>query len=218
MKVGTDGVLLGAWARVENACRILDVGTGTGIIALMAAQRNQAAQILAIDIDPQAVDQAKENAGRSIFSQKISIAQHSLHEFASINREPFDVILCNPPFFENSLKPPARQRSMARHSESLPLEELLACAKVLLSEKGNISLILPSDRLQKAEAVCEKLSLFITRKTFVKPLPESQPKRVLLEISPEFKIPEEEKIVIELLRHKYSDEYIRLTKDFYLKM
>ncbi|MDR1517489.1 MAG: methyltransferase [Dysgonamonadaceae bacterium] len=218
MKVGTDGVLLGAWADVEGAGRILDVGTGTGLIALMTAQRNPSARIFAIDIDAAAISQAEKNIRESPFSAQISVLEADFRHFASSAGQQFDALVCNPPFFENSLKPTVLQRSIARHSESLPMEELLGGAKKLLSARGSLSLVLPSDKLSKTEAVCEGLSLHIVRKTIVKPLPDSLPKRVLLEISPCFKSLAEDEITLENSRHEHSDEYNQLTRDFYLKL
>lgn len=218
MKVGTDGVLLGAWADIENAKTILDVGTGSGLMALMVAQRNPNASICAIDIDSNAVEQAKENVRNSVFSSRITVFQRSLQDFTAVYTDTFDAIICNPPFFENSLKSPDTQRTIARHDYSLPLDELLFSSKKLLSEEGRIALIVPCDKLSKIEAICETLSLFITRKTDVKPLPNNEPKRILLEISKVKKDFLEDEIVIETSRHCYSEEYVRLTKEFYLKM
>jgi len=218
MKVGTDGVLLGAWANVRDAAQILDIGTGTGLIALMVAQRNPTAKIQAIDIDADAVGQAEKNIQDSPFASRISVSKSSLQDLALSMQPKFDAIVCNPPFFENSLKPSVRQRSLARHSESLPMEELLRASKKLLSERGAISLILPSGNLQKTKTICEELSLHIVRHTTVKSLPDSPPKRALLEISPHFKDLVENEITIETSLREYSDEYIRLTRDFYLKM
>ena len=218
MKVGTDGVLLGAWADIENAKTILDVGTGSGLIALMVAQRNPNASICAIDIDSNAVEQAKENVRNSVFSSRISVFQHSLQDFSVASSEKFNVIICNPPFFKNSLKSPDTHRTTARHDNSLPLDEFFFFSQKKSSEEGRIALIVPCDKLTKIESICETLSLFITRKTWVKPLQNSEPKRILLEISKVKKNILEDEIVIEISRHCYSEEYIRLTKEFYLKM
>lgn len=218
MKVGTDGVLLGAWAAMENAVRILDVGTGSGLIALMAAQRNPGARIVAIDIDHDAVDQASENIRNSPFASRIAVEEKSLEDFVSHGGKLFDSIVCNPPFFENSLKSPVSQRSVARHDETLTLENLLSCAKKLISPIGRISLVLPADRWGKVDPVCARLSLHVVRKTWVRPLAGRPPKRILFEMSPRWQTTEENDMAIEISRHCYTPEYVELTHDFYIRM
>ena len=143
MKVGTDGVLLGAWA--PGGKRILDIGSGTGLISLMMAQRCQEAQVIGVDLDAEACDEARENVAASPFADRVSIACCRLQDYESA--EKFDAIVSNPPFFLNSLKNPDSKRSMARHADSLPFRDLFLGVKRLLSEEGVFSAIVPSEVL-----------------------------------------------------------------------
>lgn len=219
MKVGTDGVLLGAWASTNGCKRALDIGTGTGLIALMLAQRSNSLIIDAIDIDKDAVLQAEKNISLSPFAASVQVQQASFMDYVINSNQQYDLIVSNPPYFANSLKCPDSKRSTARHNDSLPLLSLLAGGKQLLHTEGRIALILPfdaSDGLKKI-ALDEKLS--IVRETKVIPVPGAPPKRILIELSttPVSTIQESE-LVIETSRHQYTPEYIALTRDFYLKM
>ena len=215
MKVGTDGVLLGAWADCENANRILDIGTGTGLIALMLAQRSKAF-ITGIDLEESAFRQAQHNVKLSPFAERIEIQHCDFLQFKS--EKTFDLIVSNPPYFVNSLKAPDNERSNARHNDSLPLERLLFKSVSLLSPQGRIALVLPSDLLDTTEEIAGNLRLYNTRKTLVKTTPQKSPKRVLLEYSRTQPTEQQNNtLCIELSRHKYSDEFAALTKDFYLK-
>lgn len=244
MKVGTDGALLGAWADVKSTRRqphkpahILDVGTGTGLIALMAAQRNPDARILAIDIDPDAVRQAQENVGASPFARRIVVRQADFRESALLHDEKdgalFDAILCNPPYFENALRSPDASRSTARHSDTLTLDDLALSASSLLSPSGTLSVILPFERRRDMTAACATRGLRLTRETHVRTLPDKPPKRVLLEFStthpaipvnpenpenPEFpEFPAPSTLTIESSPGLPTLEFKALLKDFYLK-
>ena len=160
MKVGTDGVLLGAWGSVEGK-RILDIGTGTGLIALMAAQRNPEADVLGIDIDELAVAQARGNVAESPFNRRIECILQDVLTFES--EAPFDAILCNPPFFTEDTLPDNRSRALARNNKCLPFPQLIKKVAVLLAENGTFSLIVPSGLVQEivfqADS-CKKLSGF----------------------------------------------------------
>lgn len=219
MKVGTDGVLLGAWSRVETSNHILDIGTGSGLIALMTAQRNPAAVIDAIDIDPAASEQATENAQASPFKERISVHPLSLEDFVAVAPKKYDHIISNPPFFSASLKCPDQQRSTARHTDTLSLAGLLTGSLQLLAENGYISLVLPYENLPEIERLIAGTTLAISRLTLVKPRPDTAPKRILVELK-NGSVPNREKneLVIELERHIYSPEYTGLTREFYLKM
>lgn len=220
MKVGTDGVLLGAWATVSDSRRsILDVGTGSGLIALMLAQRNSAAQILGIDIDANAVLQASENFENSPFSNRLRAEQTSFEEWIKSETEKVDLIVSNPPFFSDSLQSPNKKRTLARHDTSLLIKSLFEFSKMKLSENGLLSLILPYSQKQVCEQFARDNKWFLSRCTTVFPKPDSQPKRLLLEFSKNLvPQPQINEIVIEEARHKYTSDYIELTKDFYLKM
>ena len=150
MKVVTDGVLLGAWVNVSGD-NILDIGTGTGLISLMMAQRNEKARIDAIDIDSDAVSQAKDNIGNSPFGNRINSWNASLQVFCSKAEKRYDVIVSNPPFFVQSLKSPNKERSLARHTDSLPVADLIGLSAPLLSQRGRMSFIYPFD--YKAELI-----------------------------------------------------------------
>ncbi|MCC8147221.1 MAG: methyltransferase [Bacteroidales bacterium] len=213
MKVGTDGVLLGAWADCSGAARILDVGTGSGLIALMLAQRSQA-QIDAIDIDFNAYTQAGINFRNSKFKDQMS-AWHS--DFLVYHKTyKYDLIVSNPPYFLDSLPSPDKSRTTARHSKSLDFDSLITTAKDLLSDTGKISLILPAQSFSFIQQIAEKNHLFLIRKTNVIPLEARPPKRVLIEYSKEDSVRQEDELVIEISRHNYSTAYRELTKDFYL--
>lgn len=215
MKVGTDGVLLGAWANAQNIKNVLDVGTGSGLIALMLAQRNRDMLIDAIDIDNDAVEQAGENAMRSPFSSQIRCFNTSLQEYALNCDRKYGLIVSNPPYFGQSLKPPRENRSVARHTDSLSVDELIKLSSELLFHNGRLSVIYP---FEYKNYLLEQDNLFVTRVTNVYPVPGSLPKRVLVEFSKQRSSLEENDLLIEKKRHIYSDEFISLAKDYYLKL
>lgn len=219
MKVGTDGVLLGAWAGTESCNRILDVGTGTGLIALMLAQRSKAV-IDAIDIDAEACLQAQENTESSPFAERITIRHSALSDFAQTCTTRYDLIVSNPPYFIDSLKCPDRQRNTARHTDTLTLEKLLQDSRKLLAPQGRIALILPYDQKGHLVDYLQAQNLFLSKTMDVIPVPGAQPKRILAELTaePSASPASSGQLTIEIARHQYTDEYIRLTKDFYLKM
>ena len=220
MKVGTDGVLLGAWAAVTDAQKILDIGTGTGLIALMLAQRKHDASIHAIDIDAGAAQQAVVNVQASPYASQIEVKHMPLDKYAETCSYHYDLIVSNPPYFEQSLKCPNGQRSLARHTDSLSLDDLLTAAAKLLTPTGHIALVLPADQIKQVETVAARSNLFVSKCNWIHPTPTSLPKRILIELSQAADAKEriEEHLVIELARHKYTPEYIALTKNFYLKM
>ncbi|MFZ4457156.1 MAG: tRNA1(Val) (adenine(37)-N6)-methyltransferase [Bacteroidales bacterium] len=215
MKVGTDGVLLGAWANTEGAKHVMDVGTGTGLVALMLAQRTES-EILAVELDEQAANQAAENFTESPWSNQLSVVCADFLHFSSVQK--FDAIVSNPPYFEQSLLSPNLQRTNARHTQTLNYESLISKAVELLSDNGQISLIFPVDKEVLLTDIATQNGLFVTRKCAVKPKPDSQPKRMLMEFSKIERETETTELVVEVSRHHYSPDYINLTKDFYLKM
>lgn len=218
MKVGTDGTLLGAWATLPHSCkRVLDIGTGSGLIAIMAAQRHPAAHITAIDIDPDCIAQAQENIDTCPWSQRITLHHTPLQEFQA--EEKFDVIISNPPYFVDSLLPPDGKRSTARHTASLPFEELVEGVVRLLSPEGHFSLILPPAECERFLSAARG-KLFVCRRTELHSTPTSGVRRILIELktSPPCDIPSSESLIIEDDNPTgYSDDYRALTKDFYLK-
>ncbi|MBP1640046.1 MAG: hypothetical protein H6Q17_1629 [Bacteroidetes bacterium] len=219
MKVGTDGVLLGAWAGVEQAQSILDVGTGSGLIALMTAQRNPTATITAIDIEKSAVVQAKENFNRSPWANRLIARQTSLEEFALSENATFDSIISNPPYFQQSLHSPDEKRTLARHSTHLTPEALLSHCAQLLSPNGAIHLIMPITEGNKLLAKMTDYHLFCVRQTFVCPIPNHDPKRILISLKLDFEPTRTSTLTIETgIRHQYSEDFIRLLQSFYLKL
>ena len=218
MKVGTDGVLLGAWADTDHAKTALDIGTGTGLIALMMAQRAPSLYIDAIDIDNAATEQAKDNIANSPFAAQIECRNVSLQELAKTSKRKYDIIVSNPPYFIESLKSPDQQRTLARHTDQLPIEELICLASGLLSENGHLSIVFPYEHKDLLTNLADENNLFVSRITNVYPTPESQPKRVLMEFGRRKMSVKEDNLTIEIERHKYSDEFTELAKDFYLKL
>lgn len=219
MKVGTDAVLLGAWAETSLCKSILDIGTGTGIIALMLAQRSFA-EIDAIDIDEEAYIQATENVAASPFSERIKVTHSSCTDFVTSNpQKKYDLIVSNPPYFINSLKCPDNKRTVARHTDTLRLPDLIREACTLLAPAGRIALVLPYEQLDEVGELASINHLYIHRQTDVIPVPGAQPKRLLIELSvTEENIRKRDILIIEEARHQYTPEYIALTKEFYLKM
>lgn len=218
MKVGTDGVLLGAWSHINTAKKVLDIGTGTGLVALMLAQRNDNIKIDAIDIDEDAIIQAKENIKSSPFTSQITCYNLSLQDFLKEEGNRYDLIVSNPPFFAESLKSPNKSRSLARHTDSLSIEELISISSYLLNEDGRLCLIYPHDCKDLIIGEAYKKSLYPSRITDVYPTPTSSPKRILIEFSARECLPKQDKLIIETERHIYSEDFTKLVKEFYLKL
>lgn len=217
MKVGTDGTLLGAWAALPHRGRILDIGTGTGLIAIMAAQRSPEAQITAIDIDAECVEQARLNANASPWAERIEVIHCPLQEFMPDLR--FDSIISNPPYFVESLLSPDASRSTARHTTSLSFHDLAIGAKRLLAPQGRLSLILPPVEMSRMLSELRG-EMFVWRECEVWSTPTSGVKRVMVELRAELpsQAAEHSKIIIEDGGpQSYSEEYRALTRDFYLK-
>ena len=217
MKVGTDGTLLGAWAAAPSGqCRILDIGTGTGLIALMMAQRFPEAEVTGIDIDEDAVAQAVENVSLSPFSERVRIYRQDILNFTDIIG--FDAIMSNPPYFVDSLACPDDQRTIARHAVSLTYKQLMHQAYHLLKDEGRFSVVVPSDCRAKIEAAACLEGFFTTRVCLIKTTPRKQPKRQLIEFQKhpvsELDISEG---VIEVSPNVRSEWYQQLTKEFYIK-
>lgn len=217
MKVGTDGTLLGAWAAAPSGqCRILDIGTGTGLIALMMAQRYPEAEVTGIDIDEDAVTQAVDNVRLSPFSERIRICHLDILNFADTIG--FDAIVSNPPYFVDSLACPDDQRTIARHAVNLTYEQLMHQAYHLLKDEGRFSVVVPSDCRAKIEAAACLEGFFTTRVCLIKTTPRKQPKRQLIEFQKhpvsELDISEG---VIEVSPNVRSEWYQQLTKEFYIK-
>ena len=214
MKVGTDGVLLGAWA--EGGARILDIGTGTGLIALMMAQRFAEARVSAIDVVGDACRQASANVAASAFAGRISVSESSAQEYSPQCR--FDSIVSNPPFFVNSMKAPDASRAVARHSDTLSYADLFACVVRLLTPGGVFSAIIPAECLSAFVAEAYMSGLSLTRRCAVRTTLRKQPKRYLLAFRRESGVPMlAEEVVLQDADGGRSEWYRRLTDDFYIK-
>lgn len=217
MKVGTDGVLLGAWADLEKARNILDIGTGTGLIALMGAQRNPSAQIDAVEIIAEACAEARENITASPWASRIRLVQTALQDYFPAKR--YDSIVCNPPFFVHSTPARDQGRTLARHSSSLPHAALIQHAARLLQPDGNFCVILPVPEGEEMIRLAAGCHLQPAHVTAVLPTPGKPAKRFLIEFkSAPQQPPVRDQLVVELSRHQYSQDYIKLTQAFYLKM
>lgn len=218
MKVGTDAVLLGAWVIPNGSTKILDIGTGTGIIALMLAQKSNAA-IVAIDIDKDSTEQAKLNVAESSFASQIQVQHISFQELSSTSTQKFDLIVSNPPFFVDSLKSTNDGRTMARHNDLLSFEDLLRGVKKLLSEKGKFCLILPKNEAMLFRDLAKTKGLYLSKLMRIRTRPEKDSeKRHLMQF--EFKETEfsESTLVIEADSHRnYTEEYKKFTQDYYMK-
>ena len=217
MKVGTDAVLLGSWIQPNGSTHILDIGTGTGVIALMLAQKTSAS-IIGIDIDGIATQQAQENVDESKFKNSITLFNSSFQDFVKTTALKFQLIVSNPPFFEQSLKSSDEKRSNARHADVLPFDELLEGVIKVLDESGKFCLILPTLEADKFRNMAQKKGLYLSKLLRIKSrVDKDTDKRHLMQF--EFKPTEfsEETIAIEEdERHSYTEAYKELTKAYYL--
>lgn len=242
MKVGTDGVLLGAWA--QGGRRILDIGSGTGLISLMMAQRFPEAEVVGIDMDADACGQARENVMASPFRDRVEIECCRLQDFGGASEAAeasgtteglkadggasetaeglkaagvFDAIVSNPPFFVDSLKNPDSKRTMARHTDSLPFRDLFAGVKRLLSDDGVFSAIVPVEVVEQFVAESCILGFYLIRKCGVKTVERKQPKRFMLSFAKHRISPYEEHVETMMDSHgNRSEWYRKITEEFYL--
>lgn len=215
MKVGIDGVLLGAWADANGAKHVLDIGTGTGLIALMVAQRC-GASVDAIDIDSGAFEQAQFNVAQSPWAGRISVSCNALQEFRPDKK--YDLIVSNPPYFTNSLKAPDAGRTLARHSDSLPLDVFLTCAAELLADDGRICVILPVVEGERFVELASEWGFGCRNLVRVFPMPHLPVKRLLIELVKGDVKTSTTDLIIERERHMYTDDFASLARDFYLKL
>ena len=218
MKVGTDSVLLGAWCDVESANFALDIGCGTGLIALILAQKKAELKIDAVEISAESAAEAEENIQNSPFKKQISVFCDAIQNFAKKCNKKYDLIVSNPPFFVNSLKCQNEKRSLARHTTTLPYCDLLFAVEKLLNPNGSFSVILPEKQCENFIKTAKVHNLFLAKQTEVFSTPQSScHRRLMTFITQISQINTKNKLIIENSRHKYTDEYIALTKDFYLK-
>lgn len=216
-KVGTDGTLLGAWVNLNDSATLLDVGTGSGLIALMLAQRSSPlAKIEAIEIAQADYEEAKKNILQSPWAEKIKVHHTSLQEFVS--QKKIDCIVSNPPYFINSSKPPTTSRATPRHTDTLSFKELICASKQLISPKGKLNVILPyTEGLHFIDLALQE-SFYTTRKWSFRTRKEKPIERLLLEFAFNPTNTEHGEILLYSSASEWSEEYKNLTRDFYLKL
>jgi tRNA1Val (adenine37-N6)-methyltransferase len=220
MKIGTDAVLLGAWCPIHNnPFSVLDIGAGTGILSLMLAQRTNAEQIDAIEIEEAAYEECVENFENSPFSDRLFCYHAGLEEFVDDPEDEYDLIISNPPFYSEDFKTQNLTRDLARFQDALPFNELVEAADLLLSENGIFAVVIPYKEEAHFIELCADVELFPIKITRVKGSHTTPIVRSLLAFKRfELSVLEADELVVEFNRHEYTDDYINLTKDFYLKM
>lgn len=214
MKVGTDGILLGAWADISNCQRILDMGSGTGLLALMLAQRSTpTSQIYAVELDGAAAQQAKENIQASPWKDRILLVQDDVQHFLQQTNQTFDLIVANPPYFEQGVECKNEERELARYTQQSHLDWLTWAAE-RLSENGKISFVLPYDAAKTLE---KQTALFCIKQTEIITKIGKAPQRMLITFAKKPQTLEKDQLVIYDEKNRYTEEFVALTKDFYLK-
>lgn len=218
MKVNTDSILLGSWANITNAHRVLDIGTGTGLLALMIAQRSSQSIIDAIEIDFNAAQEAQYNFSNSKFSDRITCHHRSLQEFALQTNIKYDLIITNPPYFEEGIISPNSQRSQARHTAHLSFLDLISLSDKLLTNTGHISMVIPFQAGQKITSIAQNHQLFVNRELHVQSTPLKPFNRLLLELSRLEKPHKTESLAVYNTNNSYSECFKTHTKNFYLNI
>jgi tRNA1Val (adenine37-N6)-methyltransferase len=221
MKIGTDGVLLGAWSSLDyQPDSILDIGAGTGLIALMLAQRSDAGLIDALEIEENAYEQAVENFERSDWGDRLFCYHAGFDEFVEEmqDEEKYDLVISNPPFYSEDYKTGDDNRDRARFADALPLTELIEGASLLLSENGHFDLVIPFSEEKKAIEIANSHKLYPLKITRVKGTESSPVKRSLVSFSFEKKETETDELILEISRHNYTEDFKKLVSPFYLKL
>lgn len=219
MKVGTDGVLLGAWASLDaTPDSILDIGAGTGLIALMLAQRSAAETIDALEIDEAAYEQCVENFEASLWSGRLFCYHAGLEKFMVEWEDTYDLIVCNPPYYSEDVSSGNVSRDTARQNSALPFDQLLEGVLKLLSGDGIFATIIPFKEEEKFLALASKSGLHPQKITRIKGNPTAKIKRSLLQFGFAKAVVDTDELIIEIERHEYTPKYTILTQDFYLKM
>ncbi|WP_452597718.1 tRNA1(Val) (adenine(37)-N6)-methyltransferase [Pontimicrobium sp. MEBiC01747] len=219
MKIGTDGVLLGAWATIKNKpFSVLDIGAGTGIIGLMLAQRSDAEIIDALEIDELAYEQCVDNFEASPWGDRLFCYHADLAEFTEEIDDKYDLIISNPPFYSEDFKTDNTQRDLARFTDAMPFEHLVDSASKLLAEQGSFCTIIPFKEEAHFITLASKVNLHVNTILRVRGNAQTELKRSLIELSFNKSTIKSSELTIETARHEYTEDYINLTKDFYLKM
>ncbi len=220
MKVGTDGVLLGAWANTENAQNILDIGAGTGVIAVMLAQKTvntEGVKVHAVEIDDAAFEQSKENMLKSPFAARLTVFHDSIQSFSTKAAEKYDLIISNPPFFTGGTFSNNQEKNNVRHTVKLPHGDLLSATRSLLQKDGKFCVILPLIEGMRFEEIARSYGFYCTKKTEVRTLAHKGIERLLLQFEMTNKPTEKDELIIQNsdVRNDYTEGYKNLTKDFY---
>jgi tRNA1Val (adenine37-N6)-methyltransferase len=215
LKVGTDGMVLGAWVRVEGARRILDIGTGTGLLALIAAQRNAVASIDAVEIDDASAQQAAENVAACPWSDRMRVHRMDVRRMKSA--EPYDLIICNPPFYAGEMDSPDARKGLAKHSGELTFAELIDAVSHLIASDGRFACILPLNREAELVKLAAGADLHVIRRCALRYLEARPPKRVLLELGRSAAMPQHEELVVEHAPGVFTEAYRALLSELMLK-
>lgn len=216
MKVGTDAVLLGSWVDVENAKSILDIGTGSGVIALMLAQRSKA-NITGIDIQKQSIDNAQCNFENSPWPERLTSIHSSIQDYTKTCASKFDMIVSNPPFFTNSLLSSSESKSLAKHNNELPYRELVQNAYQLLEDNGRFAVIIPSTELINFNLEATRAGFYTIKKLKIFPVEGKPLNRLIMSLSKQAKpIQQLSELTIRNKHKHFTEEYKKLTKDYYL--
>lgn len=219
MKVGTDGVLLGAWADVDSATTALDIGTGTGLIAMMLAQRSSQLMVKAVEVDELACEQAVVNFTKTPFANRLEVIATSIQDYARSTTDNFDLIVSNPPFFSGGTFSASQERNDVRHTVKLPHGELLQRSRSLLRKTGKLCVILPLIEGLRFQELAPQYGLYCTKVTEVKPKIEKSVERLLMQFERvQSELEKDELVIQHEKRNDWTAEYIELTKAFYLKM
>jgi tRNA1Val (adenine37-N6)-methyltransferase len=216
-KVGTDGVLLGTWATIEKCNMILDIGSGCGLIPLILAQRTSSTQIIGVEIDKQATQEALKNIDESPWADRVKIVNDTVQAFAAKQSSKFDFIISNPPYFINSTKSTKKQQSTARHTDTLPFEDLLDATNKLLSSEGKLAVVLPKEEGEIFISLALEKGFHLTRLTEVRSKKRKPIARLLMEFERIFSVLVKDELLLQNeTHHDYTIEYKHLTRDFYL--
>jgi tRNA1Val (adenine37-N6)-methyltransferase len=216
MKVCTDSCLFGSLITSENTKNALDIGCGTGLLSLMVAQKNQEIQIMALEIDQNAVLDATENIQESPYSNQITILNNSVQDLAKKSNNKFDLIFCNPPFYQNYLKSDKREKNIAHHAETLTFNDLAECIDLLLKEKGSAWILLPPFEMREFISIVEEKKLYVSKRFEVRHNENKPIFRVIVELNRTKTILEEISIINIYENNQYSPIFVELLKDYYL--